>query len=215
MQIRFALVFWLFVLSTVAYLDRTNISIASVQLAREFGIDKIHLGWVFSAFLVGYAGFQVPAGWLAVRFGPRKALTFALLWWAVFTALTTLVAPAWGNVLIQLIAVRFVLGVGEAAMYPAANQFIAFWIPVQERAKANGWIFAGVGVGAGVTPPLVTAIMLAHGWRASFWICAVVGLVAGIVWYLLARDRPQRHPLVSATELAHIESGLLPAADGL
>ena len=178
MKIRFVLIFWLFVLSTVAYMDRTNISIASVQIAREFNIDKIHLGWIFSAFLLGYAGFQVPAGWLAVRFGPRKALTAGLLWWGVFTALVAFISPLWGNVLLQLIVVRFVLGLGEAVMYPAANQLIAFWIPTQERAKANGWIFAGVGAGAGLTPPIVTAIMLAHGWRASFWVCAAIGIVA-------------------------------------
>ncbi len=215
MQIRFVLIFWLFILSTVAYLDRTNISIASVQLAREFGIDKIHLGWVFSAFLIGYAGFQVPAGWLAVRFGPRKALALALTWWAVFTAAVTLVSPNWGNVLVQLIAVRFVLGLGETMMYPGANQLIAFWIPVQERGKANGWIFAGVGAGAALTPPIITAIMLAHGWRLSFWICAAIGLFAGLVWYLLARDRPEQHPGVSPRELAHIKAGIPPSSYGM
>jgi MFS transporter, ACS family, glucarate transporter len=212
-KVRLFLVFWLFVLSTVAYLDRTNISIASVRLMTEFGIDKIHLGWILSAFLVGYAGFQVPAGWLAGRYGPRKTLTAALIWWGVFSAATTLVSPALGGILTQLIAVRLVLGMGEALMYPAANQFIASWIPAQERAKANGWLFAGVGVGAGLTPPLVTAVMLAYGWRASFWFSAVVGLVAALVWYLASRDYPQDHPSVSPAELAHIKAGMA-ATDG-
>jgi ACS family glucarate transporter-like MFS transporter len=207
-KVRLFLVFWLFVLSTVAYLDRTNISIASVQLVREFGIDKIHLGWVFSAFLLGYAGFQVPAGWLAGRFGPRKTLGIGLLWWCVFSAATTYVSPVLGNVLLQLIVVRFVLGLGEALMYPSANQFIAFWIPQQERAKANGWVFAGVGAGAGFTPPIVTAIMLSYGWRASFWFSAAIGLAAALVWYVAARDRPEDHPGVSPGELAHIRAGI-------
>jgi ACS family glucarate transporter-like MFS transporter len=206
-RVRLFLVFWLFVLSTVAYLDRTNISIASIKLMKEFGIDKIHLGWVLSAFLVGYAGFQVPAGWLAGRYGPRKTLTAALVWWGVFSAATTLVSPGLGDILTQLIAVRLVLGMGEALMYPAANQFIASWIPPQERAKANGWLFAGVGVGAGLTPPIVTAIMLAYGWRASFWFSAVVGLVAALVWYLASRDHPEEHPGVSPAELIHIKAG--------
>jgi ACS family glucarate transporter-like MFS transporter len=207
-KVRLFLVFWLFVLSTVAYLDRTNISIASIQLMKEFGIDKIHLGWVLSAFLVGYAGFQVPAGWLAGRYGPRKTLTLALVWWGVFSAATTLVSPRWGDILTQLIAVRLVLGMGEALMYPAANQFIASWIPPQERAKANGWLFAGVGVGAGLTPPIVTAIMIAYGWRASFWFSAVVGLAAALVWYLASRDHPEDHPSVSPAELTYIRAGL-------
>jgi MFS transporter, ACS family, glucarate transporter len=207
-KVRLFLVFWLFVLSTVAYLDRTNISIASVELMKEFGIDKIHLGWVLSAFLVGYAGFQVPAGWLAGRYGPRKTLTFALVWWGVFSAATTLISPGLGGILTQLIAVRLVLGMGEALMYPAANQFISSWIPPQERAKANGWLFAGVGVGAGLTPPLVTAIMLSYGWRASFWFSALVGLVAALVWYLASRDHPEEHRRVSSAELTYIKAGL-------
>ncbi len=207
-RVRLFLVFWLFVLSTVAYLDRTNISVASIKLMKEFGIDKIHLGWVLSGFLIGYAGFQVPAGWLAGRYGPRKTLTLALVWWGVFSAATTLVSPGLGNILTQLIAVRLVLGMGEALMYPAANQFIASWIPPQERAKATGWLFAGVGVGAGLTPPIVTAIMLAYGWRASFWFSAVVGLVAALVWYLASRDHPEDHTGVNSAELTYIKAGL-------
>jgi MFS transporter, ACS family, glucarate transporter len=206
-KVRVFLVLWLFVLSAVAYLDRTNISIAAVQLAREFGIDRIHLGWVFSAFLLGYAAFQVPAGWLAVRYGPRKTLGIGLLWWSVFSVCTTLVSPALGHVLLQLIMVRFVLGLGEALMYPSANQFIAFWIPQQDRAKANGWLFAGVGAGAAVTPPLVTAIMLNFGWRASFWFSAAIGLLVASVWYFAARDKPEQHSGVSPAELAYIRSG--------
>ena len=207
-RVRLFLVFWLFVLSTVAYFDRTNISVASVKLMAEFGIDKIHLGWVLSGFLIGYAGFQVPAGWLAGLYGPRKTLTLALVWWGVFSAATTLVSPGLGNILTQLIAVRLVLGMGEALMYPAANQFIASWIPPQERAKASGWLFAGVGVGAGLTPPIVTAIMLIYGWRASFWFSAVVGLIAALVWYLASRDHPEDHAGVNTAELAYIKAGL-------
>ena len=76
--IRYLLVLWLFVLSAVAFLDRTNISIAGVHISREFAIDNTHLGWVFSAFLIGYAIFQIPAGILAKRFGPRRVLSFGI-----------------------------------------------------------------------------------------------------------------------------------------
>ena len=91
LPIRYLLVIWLFVLSAVAYLDRTNISIAGIQIGKEFAIDNTQLGWVFSAFLVGYAAFQVPAGLLVHRFGTRLVLTFAVLWWGLFTVLTALV----------------------------------------------------------------------------------------------------------------------------
>jgi ACS family glucarate transporter-like MFS transporter len=205
--VRVLLVFWLFVLSTIAFLDRTNISVAAVGLAEEYGLSKVQLGWVFSAFLIGYAGFQIPGGWLAVRLGPRKVLTLGVIWWGVFTALTAVVPPSANHALIMLIMVRLALGVGESVVYPAANQFVARWVPVQERGKANGWIFAGVGAGAGLTPPILIAIIEAHGWRASFWFCAVLGCIAGLIWYVAARDRPEDHPRVSSFELEHIRSG--------
>jgi ACS family glucarate transporter-like MFS transporter len=208
LPIRLLLVFWLFVLSTVAFLDRTNISIAGVALGQEYGLSKVQLGWVFSAFLVGYAGFQIPGGWLAVRWGPRKILTIGVLWWGVFTALTAIVQPTASHALTALILVRLGLGIGESIVYPAANQFVARWIPVQERGKANGWIFAGVGAGAGLTPPLLNAIIESHGWRASFWFCAVVGCIAGVVWYIAARDRPEEHPRIGRDELAYIRAGI-------
>ncbi|HYK37462.1 MFS transporter [Alloacidobacterium sp.] len=205
--VRTLLVVWLFVLSAVAYMDRTNISIAGPAIRSELGIDNVHLGWVFSAFLVGYACFQVPGGWLADRFGSRRILGFGVLWWGVFTALTAAISPRLPHALLLLILVRVALGIGEAVIYPASNHFVARWIPVAERGKANGWIFAGVGAGAGLTLPLLNWIVQHFGWRASFWFCALIGVFVGTVWFLAARDTPEQHPFVSKEELAHIEAG--------
>src|SRR3954471_24917322 len=89
-RIRYFLAFWLFVLSGVAFLDRTNISIAGLEISTEYGLGNQRLGWIFSAFLIGYAGFQLPAGWLSARFGPRRVLTFGVMSWGVATVLTAL-----------------------------------------------------------------------------------------------------------------------------
>src|SRR5438477_2637204 len=207
-RIRNVLLFSLFLLSAIAFLDRTNVSIAGPQISREYGLDNVHLGWVFSAFLIGYALFQVPAGWLAVRFGPQRTMAAGVLWWGVFTALTAAVSAKLSYAMLLLIAIRFGLGIGEAVVYPAANQFVARWIPQRERGRANGWIFAGVGAGAGLTPPFITYFMIHYGWRASFWACALIGFAGGIVWFVAARDNPADHPRVSAAELAEIRSGL-------
>jgi ACS family glucarate transporter-like MFS transporter len=197
---RYLLVFWLFVLSAVAYLDRTNIAIAGLHIGREFAVDDVHLGWVFSAFLLGYASFQIPVGLLARRLGPRLVLGLGFAWCSLFAVMMALIPPHVHGALLILTLVRFGLGAGEAAMYPAASQFVERWFPVCERGKANGLIFAGIGIGAGLTPPLVTAIILRHGWRASFWFSALACAMAGLVWYLAARDTPEEHPLVSDTE---------------
>src|ERR1700709_2418880 len=92
-RVRLFLAFWLFIISGVAFLDRTNISIAGLQISREYGLGNQRLGWIFSAFLIGYAAFQVPAGWLAARYGPRRVLTLSVLWWGIATGLTALLPP--------------------------------------------------------------------------------------------------------------------------
>ena len=207
-RVRWFLIFWLFILSAVAFLDRVNISIAGGSIADEYHLSNVQLGWVFSAFLVGYALMQTPGGWLADRLGSRKILAAGVLWWGIFTALSAAVPSTIVGALGIFIALRFLLGAGEAIIYPASNQFVARWIPSRERGIANGWIFAGVGAGAGITPPLITWVMLHYGWRSSFYICAVIGVLTGAIWYVIARDSPQEHPRVSAAELAAIQSGL-------
>jgi ACS family glucarate transporter-like MFS transporter len=209
--VRWYLILWMLVISAVAYLDRVNISIAGKSLAADFGLDDIHLGWVFSAFVLGYALFQALGGWLADRFGPRRLIALATIWWAVFTALTGLTPVGFAGALAVLLVVRFALGIGESVVFPASNRLVASWIPSQERGLANGLIFAGVGLGAGISPPLITWIMLQYGWRSSFVLSAVLGLAAGAVWFYLCRDQPDQHPWVQSAEVAHIRAGLTEA----
>lgn len=207
-RVRWLLVFWLFVLSAVSYLDRVNISIAGGSIAEAYHLSDVQLGKVFSAMLIGYALFQTVAGRLADRFGPRRVLTAGVAWWGIFTALTALVPAHIAGAIFVFMAVRFLLGAGEAVIYPSANQFISRWIPAAERGIANGWIFAGVGAGAGLTPLLITRLMLRYGWRSSFWVCAGIGFVAAGVWYWIARDTPAEHRHVIESELRLIRSGL-------
>jgi ACS family glucarate transporter-like MFS transporter len=211
-HVRWFLIFWLFVISAVAFLDRVNISIAATSIASEYRLTNVQLGWVFSAFLAGYALFQTLGGRLADRLGPRRVLAWGAVWWGVFTALTAAVPSGMRGALILFVSIRFLFGAGEAVIYPASNQFVSRWIPTGERGIANGWIFAGVGVGAGLSPPLITFIMLHYGWRSSFWVCAVIGLVVGLLWFVFSRDTPQQHPGVSAREMALIGSGLSSSA---
>ena len=207
-RVRWLLIGWLFVLSAVAFLDRVNLSIAGGALSTEYHLTNVQFGFLSTALLIGYTLFQTPAGWLADRFGPRRVLTLSVLWWGVFTALTAAVPTSIVSPFAALIGVRFLLGAGEAIMYPASNQFVSRWIPSQERGVANGWIFAGVGVGSGLSPFVVIYTMAHHGWRFSFWVCALIGCGAGAVWYFAARDTPEQHPSVSPSELAMIDAGL-------
>jgi ACS family glucarate transporter-like MFS transporter len=206
-HVRWILIGWIFVLSAVGYLDRVNISIAGGAIMRDFHLSKVQFGVIQSFFVGAYALFQAPAGRLADRMGPRKILALAVIWWGIFTSLITVV-PVFAFAFAAIIAIRFGLGVGEAVMYPAANKVVAAWIPSVERGRANGFIFAGVGFGAGVTPPLITYIMSRYGWHASFWFSSFIGLAAGLIWYALGRDTPREHAWVGKPELSLIEAGL-------
>jgi MFS transporter, ACS family, glucarate transporter len=213
-RIRFFVCSWLFVLSAFSFVDRTSVSIAGPALLTQFGIGNQQLGWIASAFLIGYASFQVPAGVLAVRFGPRRVLTFGVLTWAACNVCTALLPTGFSRAILLLIAVRCALGVAEAVIMPGANQFVARWVPQKERGFVNGLIFAGVGAGAGLTPPLLTWIILRFSWRAAFWFDAVLGLVGATVWWTIARDKPEDHPAVSLAERQEISAGLTSISAG-
>jgi len=207
-RVRYLLVLLIFVVAAVVNIDRTNISIAGSYIAADYHISKIQLGWVFSGFLVGYAAFLIPSGWIAGRLGPRRTLTGGLIWWGVLTVATALVPPSMTNALWALIIVRFILGLGEALAYPSANLFIAAWFPSHERGKANAWVQGGAQLGSGIAPPLVAFIIYNFGWHAVFFVSAAIGLVIAIFWYWAARDTPAQHAKVTRTELAYIRAGL-------
>jgi len=198
-----------FVIAAVSYLDRNNISIAASSLQREFALSNVQLGTVFSAFIMGYAFTQPIAGRIADRFGAARVIAVAIFWWSLFTALLPWVPTGLGSSMAILLAVRFLLGVGEAVIFPASNRLIANWIPSQERGVANGLIFAGVGVGGASAPPLITFIMLDHSWRWAFWLCALIGVAAGVLWIVLVRNSPAENRHVGAAEWAYIDAGLL------
>lgn len=213
-NIRWAVIFWTFVIAAVSYLDRNNISIAISSIQKEFGLSDVQLGTVFSAFVLGYALTQPFAGRLADRVGPHRLIALAILWWSLLTVAVTFVPAGLPISFALLLGVRLLLGIGEAVIFPASNRLVANWIPSRERGLANGLIFAGVGVGGGIAPPLITYFMLTHSWRASFYVCAMLGVVVGIAWLFMVRDKPTDHSGVTKEEADYIESGLPKSAAG-
>ena len=213
--VRYLLVLLIFLIAMVVNIDRSNTSIAGTYIAADFHISKVQLGWVFSAFQLGFATFLIPSGWIVGKLGPRRTLTGALVFWSALTVATTLVPPGMTHALWALIAVRFILGLGEAMAYPSANQFVAAWFPSAERGKANAWIQGGSQFGSGVSPLLLTFIIVNFGWHAVFYASAVIGLAVACFWWWAARDLPAQHSKVSVAELAHIEAGLPARMDTL
>jgi ACS family glucarate transporter-like MFS transporter len=184
--------------TALTYLDRVNLSIAGHSIQSEMQFSTVTMGWVFSAFLLGYALMQVPGGWAADRFGPRRVLAFAVLWWSVFTAMTGLVPELriarWMGLMLAFIVVRFLVGVGEAACSPAGNKLVANWLGSDARGFGASFSILGVGLGGAVTPPLISWVMQRWGWRSSFLVCAAIGVVFALVWYLVVRNEPNTRP---------------------
>jgi MFS transporter, ACS family, glucarate transporter len=207
-SVRWEILALMLLLSMITYLDRVNISIATRYITASYRLSDVQMGKVFSAFIVAYGLFQVPAGWLADRFGPRKVLTFAVLWWSVWTALTAYAADVlahWNiSAVVSLCAVRFCLGMGEAAAWPCFNRAIANWMALKERALATSIPLAGGGAGAALTPPFIAWLMLTYGWRESFLAASAIGIGASALWYFLARDAPEQHSRVNSAELVTI-----------
>lgn len=203
--VRWRILALLFVLSMVTYLDRVNIAIAATHIMREFNMSQPNMGKVFSAFTFAYGLFQLPGGWLGDRYGPRTVLSVAIAWWSVFTLLTALVASVAPlsllPILISLILVRFCVGMGEAAAFPNFSRTIANWIPATKRAFASSVPLAGGGMGAALTPPLIAWLIVAYGWRESFYVCAVLGLIVAAAWYWYSRDLPHQHSGVNDLEI--------------
>ena len=196
-------------ISIITYVDRVNISVAARQMMPALGLTQMQMGYVFSAFVLGYALFQIPGGWLGDRWGTRLVLAGAVVWWSVFTALTavagTLPTAAWVGVLGSFILIRFLIGVGEAAALPNFNRAVANWFPLRERGFGMGVSIGGIGIGSAITPPLVAWMMVNFGWQSTFYAAGLAGVLIAGLWGWYATDRPEQHRGVNHAELVHIQ----------
>jgi len=186
----------------ITYLDRVNISTAAPVISKEFGFDKITMGFIFSAFAWAYALFQVPGGWLGDRFGARSVLTIIVSYWSIMTAATAAAFSA-----TSFFVVRFLFGIGEAGAFPVATRAMQNWYPKEERGFVQGITHSASRLGAAIAPPFVVLIMTTLGWQAVFYICGAIGIVWSLWWYLSYRDLPEQHSMVNAAELARIRGG--------
>jgi ACS family glucarate transporter-like MFS transporter len=191
---RRSLVLMLSAFSLVGYVLRMNISVASPFMMTSLGLDKIQMGQVFSAFMFGYALFQVPWGMSGDRLGPGRTLTWAAAVWVVTTVLTGFspgrLVPAGVASLAILMVLRFLLGVGEAAAYPLAARAIASSMPTTKRAASFSALIVGMAIGSAFTPPLVSWAMVTLGWRTSFYLCALPAVVLGVWWHRATSASP-------------------------
>jgi MFS transporter, ACS family, glucarate transporter len=192
---RWFIILGTFLLSVLLYADRVCISAAKESVTRDLGFSETEMGWVFSAFALGYALLQTPSGILADRIGPRRVLSLIVALWSVFTGLT-----AAAGSLSSMLTVRFLFGAGEAGAFPAMARAIYSWIPMRERGLAQGVNFSGSRIGAAAALPLVSWMIAELGWRLSFVVLMWIGFGWALLWLLYFRDEPADAPWLTKTE---------------
>jgi MFS family permease len=188
--------------AVVMYVDRTNMAIAAPLIQREMGLTNLSLGVAFSSLSIAYAGFMLVGGRLGDIIGSRLGLTICGLIWAAGTLFTGLAGG-----LLTLVCARFLLGMGEAAVYPISSSVIGRWIPRARRGTAQGVLHGCGRLGAAITPGAVTALILAFSWRSAFLILGGVSLLVTIIIWAYLRDDPRLHPGITAGELETLGHG--------
>jgi len=173
--------------ATSGYMCRVNVSTAGALLMNDFGLTQVDMGKIFSAFLLGYALFQIPGGLLADRWGARKVLAGATWLWVGITVFQAFVG--WGpfqttvfTSMLTFMFLRFLLGISESPTYPSAAQGVSKWVTPLHQGKANGIIIGSIGLGSALTPLLVSYVMVHGGWRSALIASSLPALVMAIIW---------------------------------
>ncbi|WP_280833452.1 MFS transporter [Mycolicibacterium frederiksbergense] len=188
----------LLLLVTIGYMDRVNWAVAGSHLIAEFDLTKGEFGLLTSVFSWAYLAMLIPVGLIADRWGARLLLPISVIIWSVGVGLT---GAAVG--LGMLVAARLLLGAGESPMYPVGNSVISEWAPRQERARFTGLLNSGALFGPAIGAVVAAYLIVAFGWRASFLILGVVGIVFSIVWMLIY-NTPEKARWLDSTEREYI-----------
>jgi ACS family D-galactonate transporter-like MFS transporter len=204
-RIRWQVMFTVFLIATVSYLDRTNLSVAAPVIRQELHLSPTQLGLVLSAFSWSYAIAQIPAGLIASWLRPRRTYFVALWLWCILLALTT-TATSFG----AWIFFRIPFGLAEAITWPAASVLMSRWFPRIEYSQAMSLQNLGLVVGAAVAPPIVAFIIAFWGWKAAFIVTGLIAGLLGTFFYIYTKDDPADDPRVSPEELAWIRHDQVP-----
>ena len=196
---RYAVVGLLSVVSVITFLDRMAISVLGPSIQHDLGLTPEQWGWVLSAYVIAYGLFEIPSGALGDRHGQRRELSRIAAWWSGFTALTGACTR-----FIPLAIVRFCFGIGSAGAYPNASGVLWRWLPARERARGQGAVWAASRLGGALAPLLLVPLAIHFGWRAVFWVLAVIGAAWALAWWLWYHDRPAEQPGIRPEELAEI-----------
>lgn len=198
--IRFVLVFSTFLLTVLLYVDRACISAAKGDISSDLGFSMTEFGWIMAVFTLGYALFQTPAGKLADTRGARGVIAGIVTIWSFLTAITGF---AWSYT--SMLIIRFLFGAGEAGAFPALSKVVYNWFPISERGIIQGINFSGSRIGAAFAMPLVAWMLAEIGWRHTFLVFGAFGILYGVLWFLIFREKPEQGRFIGSDEVEYIK----------
>lgn len=195
---RWRVVALLFFATTINYIDRQVIAILAPDLQKLFNWSEMDYSLLIMSFQGAYALGLLFVGRLLDHIGTKTGYSLAVVFWS----LAAMFHGA-ARSLFTFVAVRFSLGIGESANFPAAIKAVAEWFPKRERALATGIFNAGTNVGAIITPIIVPAIAIKWGWQWAFISTGALGFIWLILW-LLTYDQPEKSPRLTIKEKEYI-----------
>ncbi|HWE88534.1 MAG TPA: MFS transporter [Pseudonocardiaceae bacterium] len=206
-RVRWKIFGLVWVLVLINFIDRSSVSVALPLIGKDLRLSASVEGWILSAFFWTYLLFQIPAGSLLDRLGPRRIVALSAAVWGVFQALGGIAGQ--GAV---LLVSRLGLGAAEAPMFPAGGKLNANWLSPTERARGATFFDCGAPVGTAVGSLAITGLIVwLHSWRAAFVVAGAATILLSVWIYAYLRDNPRQHPAVSADEAAFITEGSEPA----
>lgn len=189
--------------TVINYIDRSALSIMWPDISKDLGMTKADYAIILNVFLVAYAVGQSLSGKMFDKIGTRLGFVVSITVWGLATAI-----HAFARGVMTFSFFRVLLGLGEAGNWPGAVKSNAEWFPVKERAFAQGIFNSGAALGSIVAPPLIAIVWVMIGWKMTFVLLGLLGLLWIIPWWIMNKNVPAKHPWITDEEKEHILSGL-------
>jgi len=188
--------------TVINYIDRSALAIMWPNISKDLGLVKDQYATIAIFFTIAYAISQSLSGKLYDWVGTRIGFVISIVIWSFSAAV-----HGFARGLVSFSIFRFMLGLGEAGNWPGATKSNAEWFPIKERALAQGIFNSGASIGSVISPPLIAMLYLLMGWKLTFIVLGVLGLLWIIPWLFLNKALPEDHPWITDKEKRYIIEG--------